>query len=139
VTYLWVRSTEQAIVRADQAQVLAALQQREAERKRELEEGLRELLQTFTLAANGNLTARAALSQQHVLWQVGAMLNSLLGRLQRAEQLETMVQRTTVEVGQLVEAIQAARAGRPPLWPRPSGTLVDPVIQAISGRRLNRS
>jgi hypothetical protein len=138
VTYLWVRSTEQAIARADQAQLLAALRQREAEQKRELEAGLQELLQAFTRAANGDPTARATLSQEHVLWQIGALLNSLLSRLQRAEQAENLAQRTSIEVGRLVEAIQAAKAGHPAPWPLPSGTLVDPVIQAIVGRGSTR-
>lgn len=135
VTYLWVRSTEHAIARADQAQLLAALRQREADRKRELEADIQELLRAFRLAANGTLTARATLSQDHDLWQLGALLNSLLSRLQRAEQAENMVQRTTVEAGRLAEAIQAAKSGRPPLWPAPSGTPLDQVIQEITGRR----
>ena len=137
VTYLWVRSTEHAIARADQAQMLAALMQREADQKRELEAGLQELIRVFTLAANGTLTARATLSQDHSLWQIGALLNSLLHRMQRAEQNENMLQRTNFEAARLVEAIQAAKAGRPPLWPAPSGTPLDQVLVEIAGRRPN--
>ena len=137
VTYLWVRSTERAIARADQAQLLAALRQRETEQKRELEAGLQELIRVFTQAANGTLTARATLSQDHDLWQIGSLLNSLLNRLQRADQAENLIQRTNVEAARLVEAIQAAKSGRPPLWPAPSGTLLDQVLLEITGRRPN--
>ncbi|HEY7355348.1 MAG TPA: hypothetical protein VH590_02745, partial [Ktedonobacterales bacterium] len=135
VTYLWVRSTEQAIARADQAQLLAALRQREAEQKRELEAGLQELIRAFTLAANGTMTARVTLSQDHTLWQIGSLLNSLLNRLQRAEQAEDMLQRTNNEAARLVESIRAAKAGRPPLWPTPGGTPLDQVLLEIAGRR----
>ena len=78
VSYLWVRSAVRASARADRAEEVAELRRREAERSRQLEAGIQHLLETHVRASNGDLTARATLSRDNVLWQVGASLNLLL-------------------------------------------------------------
>jgi hypothetical protein len=131
VAYLWVRSALSAAARADRAEEIADLRQREAERSRQLEAGIQQLLETQVRAANGDLTARAALNQDNVLWKVGVSLNLLLARLQQTGQADRELQRVRGEVLQLTEAVREAKAGRSPQWPWPSGTLLDPLIQEV--------
>jgi hypothetical protein len=96
VTYLWVRSAQLAIARADRAEEIAQLQsreaellRREAERSHQLEQGSEHLLQVLVRASNGDLTVRAALTQDNVLWRVGNAVNLLLSRLRRANLAES--------------------------------------------------
>jgi hypothetical protein len=135
IAYTWVRSTERALARAEQAELITALKQREVEQKRVLEAGIEHLLETHIQAANGNLQVRAELGQQHVLWRVGSSLNLLLARLQRAAQAEQLLQRTDEETARLVEAIHEAKAGRRPIWPTPSGTPLDRVLRELPGNQ----
>lgn len=95
VLYLWARSTELAIKRADRAEEIAAFERRgrerreqELERKRQLDEGIQQILQTHVAVANGDFSARAPLSQDHVLWQLARALNNLIARIQRLSEDE---------------------------------------------------
>jgi hypothetical protein len=131
IAYAWVRSTQRALARAERAELVTALKQRELEQKQTLETGIEHLLETQVRAANGDLQVRANLHQQHVLWCLGASLNTLLARLQRAVQAERLLQRTEEEVTRLVEAIHEAKTGRRPRWPAPSGTPLDGVLREL--------
>ena len=89
VLYLWARSTENALIRADRAEEIIAFERRERiqqdlelEQKRQLDAGIQEILQTHIAVANGDLSVRAPLHQDHALWQVAASLNNLIARLQ---------------------------------------------------------
>jgi len=135
VTYLFARGEERAIQRADRAEEIAALEARELDRTRQIEQGVEQILQTHVRAANGDYTARAALGQNNILWQVAVSLNNLLSRLQRSAQAEFELQRVTQEIGRLTSAIQNARAGRQPLWPAPSKTVLDPLIAELAPPR----
>jgi hypothetical protein len=135
VAFTWVRSTERALARADQAEVITALKEREIEQKHELEHEMDHLLETQVRAANGDLHVRATLKEQQTLWRLGASLNMLLARLQRAAQAEHLLQRTEAEAARLVEAIHQARTGGHPIWPRPSGTSLDQVLRELPGNR----
>jgi hypothetical protein len=116
VTYLWVRSAQRAIARADRAEEIAELKQREAERTHQLETGIQQLLQTQVRAANGDLTTRTNLSQENLLWKVGVSLNMLLTRLQKASReasrTEYENQQLRREVARLTEHIHETRAHR---------------------------
>jgi|GEM_PF-1386317 len=79
-------SVERALRRADRAEEMATLEHTLAEQKRQLDEGVQQILQTHVRAANGDYSARAPLSQDNVLWQIAYSLNNLLNRLQRAGQ-----------------------------------------------------
>jgi hypothetical protein len=90
VLYLWARSTENAIMRADRAEEIATFErhekeqrEKELEQKRRLDAGIQQILQTHVAVANGDFTARAPLSQDHVLWQVAKALNNLIAHIQR--------------------------------------------------------
>ena len=95
VTFLWVRSAQLAIARADRAEEIAQLQsreaellRREAERSHQLDQGTEHLLGVLVRAANGDLTVRAVLTQDNILWKVGNAVNLLLSRLRRAQLTE---------------------------------------------------
>jgi hypothetical protein len=138
VSYLWVRGTDEAIRRADRAEEIAQLEHSIADQKRQLDIGVQQILQTHIRAANGDFNARAPLGQENVLWQIAASLNNLLARLQRAGYAEHQLRRTEEELQRLAGAIDDAQAGRRPIWPAPSGTAADLIIERISrGARPN--
>jgi hypothetical protein len=95
---------------------IAELQRREAERTRQLEAGIQQLLQTQVRVANGDLTARTNLSQDNLRWQVGVSLNMSLMRLQKAGREASRVgyenQQLRWEVARLSEVLREERAGR---------------------------
>ena len=142
VTYLWVQGARQAIERAEHvAELERSLAERDrevAEQKVQLEQGIQQILQTQIQAANGNFEVRAPLARDNVLWQVAYSLNNLLSRLQRASQAEGELQRISMEVGRLAEAIRNARAWHRPLQIARSGTALDPLVQELSGNSLEQ-
>ncbi|HEU5348409.1 MAG TPA: hypothetical protein VFU63_07330, partial [Ktedonobacterales bacterium] len=130
--FVAARSVDQAIARADRAEDLAAIEHELAEQKQQLDEGIRRILETHVRVANGDFNARAPLNPDNVLFQIASSLNNLLNRLGRASQAEHVLQRTIVEAGRLRDSLLAARAGRQPLWPAPSGTPVDGLIEILT-------
>ncbi|WP_151758030.1 hypothetical protein [Dictyobacter vulcani] len=134
VTYLWVTNANQAIKRADRAEVVAELERREVERqqqeitlKQQLDQGIQLILQTHVEVSNGNFAARAPLTKENVLWRIGYSLNTLLARLQSSNQAEVELQRVQAETARLVETLRRARAGQPVKFNR-TGTYLDPLI-----------
>jgi hypothetical protein len=109
------------------------MEHRLLEQKRQLEYGIDQILQTHVRVANGDFGARAPLTQDNVLFQIGSSLNNLLNRLGRAAQSEYVMKRTVDEIHRLRDSLQAARSGRKPLWPAPSGTPVDMLLDVIAG------
>jgi hypothetical protein len=132
VAYLWVRGTDEAIRRADRAEEIASLEHVIADQKRQLDMGIQQILQTHVRAANGDFGARAPTNQENVLWQIASSLNNLLARLQRAGQAEHQLHRTEEELRRLASALDDAQSGRPPLWPAPSGTAADLIIDRLA-------
>lgn len=132
VAYSWARSVLVALRRADRAEEIAALEGRELERTRELEQGVRQLLATHVQLANGDFQARVQPIRNPLLWQIGGSLNMLIARFGRLAQVDFLLRRTEQEAHTLAESIRVARAGRAPLWPAPSGTPLDEVIGALT-------
>lgn len=132
VAYSWARSVLVALRRADRAEEIAALEWRELERTRELEQGVRELLATHVQLANGDFQARVQPIRNPLLWQIGSSLNMLVARFGRLAQVDFLLRRTEQEAHALAENIRVARDGRAPLWPAPSGTPLDEVIGALT-------
>jgi hypothetical protein len=117
VTYLWVRSATEAIVRADRAEEIAELehrelnrQEQEIEHKRQLDLGIQKILETHVEIAKGNFKARAPLAQDNILWRIAYSLNNLLARLQRYSQLESEHQRLKAEYERLLGMLRDAPA-----------------------------
>lgn len=109
VLYVFGRSVEHALARADRAEEIVAFEKREKERqeqgleqKRQLDAGIQQILQTHVAVANGDLDARAPLHQDHVLWQVAVALNNLISRHQRLshdeQELRRWVQQESLRV-----------------------------------------
>lgn len=132
VAFVWARSVLMALRRADRAEEIAALQQREADRTHELEQGVRELLAAHVQIANGNFQTRVPAIRNPLLWQIGSSLNNLMARFARLAQMEFLLRRTEQEAHRLAESIRVARAGGRPLWPAPTGAPLDEVITALT-------
>lgn len=135
VAYLWVLGTNIALARADRAEELAALEHELAEQRYELESGVQEILEALVHVANGKLAVRVPVSQEHLLWQIASAINNLLNRLQRASIKEHELYRAQEEIERLAAALEDVQAGRPALWPAPSGTPVDLLIECLTGAR----
>ncbi len=119
VTYLWVSSANKAILRADRAEEIAALEQREIERqqheievKQQLDLGIQQIMNTHVQVANGNFSARAPLSKDNVLWQIAYSLNNLLARLQGYNQMQAQQKRMQAEIYRLQNALQSASSAQ---------------------------
>jgi large-conductance mechanosensitive channel len=132
VLYLLVVSISRANQRADLAEQMAELERREAERARQLEDGVAQVLQTHVQLANGNFRARVPYLQNPQLWQIGTSLNNLINRLERFAQADAQMGRVQQVAHQLAQTLQAARNGYPFQWPAPSGTPIDEVIEILS-------
>ncbi|GCF09455.1 hypothetical protein [Dictyobacter arantiisoli] len=137
VSYIWVSSTTKAIARADRAEMVATLEHVLGDQKRELEEGIEHILQTHVAIANGNLNARAPLTQDNALWQIARALNTLLVRFQRAVQAERELQRVEQAVASCVYTTQKAEQEHQlPRLPF-TQTAIDPLIAALQGKTLS--
>lgn len=130
-----VRSVTRAIWRADRAEEIALLEHQVAEQKQQLESGVREILTTLVRNANGDRTVRVRLQPNNLLWQVSVAINTMLSRLQRAERAVFTLQRTEDEIHRLVLALDDADAGRRPIWPAPSGTPADALVERFQRQR----
>lgn len=132
-SWLWSRSVEQAIIRADRAEEVAVMEHQLAEQKHQLDRGIQSLLETHVRVANGDFSARAATSQDNVLWQIAVSLNNLLARLDKYATIEQRLQHTEQEIDRLVGAMENARAGHGAKWPAASGTRVDRLLIVLTG------
>jgi hypothetical protein len=133
--WLGARSVDTAIARADRAEEIAQLESVVADQKRALDQGVQELTRAFVQAANGDYNVRVNIPRQNPLWSLGAQMNTFVQRLQQAGQASFELDRTRQEAFRLAAALDDWRAGRMPLWPAPSGTLLDAIIQRLSGNR----
>ncbi|GHO63895.1 hypothetical protein KSC_027870 [Ktedonobacter sp. SOSP1-52] len=137
VSFLWVSGTNKAAKRADKAEMIAKLEHELADQKQELEQGIQQILDIHIEVANGNLNARAPLTQGNVLWQISRALNNLLVRFQRAAQAEQELQRVEYAVNKTVQSIQHADA----LHHNPriglTHTQIDPLIAALQGKTID--
>ena len=134
VAYLWVRSAEYALRRADRAAEFLALRRREDERQREIEDGVRQILATHILVANGNFAARVTRLNDPLIWRVGVSLNTLIIRLTRLSRVEAALGREDRLARQLADALTAYRNGAPLRLPARSGDglPIDAVLAALS-------
>jgi hypothetical protein len=87
VLYLWARSAEHTHAHAEPSEE-KEWQQQELEKKRQLDDGIQQILQTHVAVANGDLNARAPLLKDNELWQVTGALNNLIARYQNLSYAE---------------------------------------------------
>jgi len=133
IGFLWARNTVESIRRADRAEELAELERRELDRTHELEEGVRQLLAVHVHLANGDFNVRAPAIRNSLLWQIGSSLNNLIARLGRLAQADFVLRRTQEEANRVTEAIYMFNSGRQPIWPAPSNTPLDRVVDVLRG------
>ena len=131
VASLWVRSMEQAILRADRAEELAALQRRERERTVALEEGVRYVHQTLDQWTRGDLRWRVPVMPVEVLEQVRVDLNLFIGQFEVARHGDFLWHRVQEETQHLIRAIERWVSGSPVAWPAPSGMPLDQVVDLL--------
>lgn len=110
IAYFWVRSALRSAKRADRAEEVVELRQREAdlqrrdvERTHQLDLGSRHLLEVLVRAANGDSSVRANLPAENELWRVGGAINLLLSRLRRSSQGEAEMRRLRAENARLTQ------------------------------------
>jgi hypothetical protein len=140
---------------------IIALERSNAEQKYQLEAGIQLILQTHVQTANGNFSARAPLTEDHVLWQIAYSLNNLLARLQRLSQADIELHQTKLnaarvvgslqaqanyvqselglihtETERLVEALRDAKQKDRPILAPPSRTLLKPLYNELGGNYL---
>ncbi|HEX4204413.1 MAG TPA: hypothetical protein VHZ51_09495 [Ktedonobacteraceae bacterium] len=136
VAYVWAYSTSKAIARADRAEMVATLEHALVDQKRDLEDGIEQILETHVAIANGNLNARAPMTQESMLWQLARALNTLLIRFQRATLAERELQGVEQAVANSVNAIQEAEAQNHRARLPFTHTAIDPLIAALQGKNL---
>ncbi|HLJ36604.1 MAG TPA: hypothetical protein VKU38_23305 [Ktedonobacteraceae bacterium] len=138
VSYLLVRNLETALQRADRAELIAALEQRERqwqeqelEQKQELEAGIQSILNTHVRIANGDIEARTPLPQDHILWQVGMALNNLLARFQHTANAEQTLRQTAYESAQLRLSLRRWYSGQRWYAFTPTNTPIAPLVNDV--------
>ncbi len=131
LSFIQVRSTDQAIARADRAETIAVLQQSIEEQNQRLQGAIQEILKALVAAANGRFATRVSLSQDNILWQIAYKLNTLFERLQSAKNTQATMQQTEIDARRLIEAIRSAQAGQYTPWPTPTGGPLDPLLQEV--------
>jgi hypothetical protein len=138
LAWLHAWSVERALVRASQAEELAAARARLsqqafliAQQKQRLEEGITSILEIHRQVAVGNLAARVPVHEDHELWQVGHALNLLLMRIQQQTQGYRSLQATNQEVEQLIYALDATPTGTHAALPPFRTPLVQRLLIAL--------
>jgi hypothetical protein len=131
VAFLWVRSALKALQRADRAELIAELERREVEQKKQLEQEIEQILQVHVRVANGDLNARAPTYQDHALWQIGLALNNLLARFKNAARAEYSLQHITQDIAQLRIAVRSWQSGQQLQWLPSREVALNPLIDDI--------
>lgn len=139
VAFILSSTMETALRRAGRAEMIARLEHEMAEQKRDLEEGIQQILQAHVEVSNGNLRARAPLSQNNILWQIASALNNLLIRYHRAVRGEQELRRVERAVIYYVNCIQQAeRSQQAPVLPL-GQTAIDPLIVALQNKTVGQA
>ncbi len=139
IVYIIMRNLLTALHRAERAEEIVALQSEISAHERarlqaqeQLEEGFRQIAEAHARIANGDYSARVALSEGHVLGSVAMSLNNLIQRLQRwrndASELAQTRQAAESIAKQLHQIIQARQPRSLPA----TNTLLDPIILEIN-------
>ncbi len=128
---LEVRSTNEAIRRADRAEEIARLQQSIAQEKQQLEQSIRHIQQAIVQAANGRIVAEPAVNPDDALWQIAASLQLLFGRVLKVRELEQEKRFMTIDIARLTEAVHQTRTRQSTVWPLPNGSELDPLIREL--------
>jgi hypothetical protein len=139
IAYLWVRGTDRAIRRADRAEEVAVLEARELERTRILEEGVGYVRQTIARWARGDLKARVPVMPVPALTTMCEDLNGFIIAFSYLSNADYHLRRLQGEVSKLTVALDQWAQGRAAVWPTPSGTALDRVLELLAQMRRRAS
>lgn len=137
VAYIWVRNMTRALARADQAEIIAALErsratleQTTASQARVLSVSIEEIRLTLRSVGNGDFHARVHLSQDDVLHPLAESFNQVLQRLQGLLAESDELSRSKIQTGRVISILHEARVtGHPPHLPEQGlGTTIDLLI-----------
>jgi hypothetical protein len=126
--FFQVRSTDQAVTRADRAEELANLEHQIAQEKQQLEADIQKLSEALSYAANGRSIVQTNIETGKTLWPLALQVTTLLTRLKNSRQSDTALRQAETDVAMLAEVIRAMRLGRRAVWPTPNGGIVDGLI-----------
>jgi len=136
VIYPVMRSVLRAIALGDRAKEIAKVQHDQAEReariaseKKLLDQGIAQMVESLTQAANGNLQFRASLPDAPSLRPIAGSLNTLLARIRRSSQSDYELQSTREAGARLVASIRRSRQEQQPFQLQRSG---NPIIDEIA-------
>jgi hypothetical protein len=135
VASLWVRGSDRAIRRADRAEELALLEARELERAQILEEGVSYVRQTIARWAQGDLSARVPRMPVPALRTMSEELNGFIIAFANRANADAHLRRLQGEVSKLTVALERWAHGRAAVWPAPSGTALDRVLELLAPLR----
>jgi hypothetical protein len=135
ISFIVITSLQESLERADKAEEVTKLQQvmaeqtrRELQTKRQLEEGVQEIISALTLFSNGNNRARIRLETGHPLWPIAGNVNNMISRFVRMREQEWPMEETLRAIQTYLMTIRSARvSGTPTHFPR-TGTAVDILI-----------
>lgn len=133
LAFLWVRSANEAIARADRAEQIALLEhdiaesrQQIAEQKERLEASIQEITQALVSANTGRSFTRIA-TVGNPLWNIVGPINNMLSRMERMRQTEVEYQQLMKELESLLIAIRRARETQ---------QFIQPAVDGSSARLL---
>ncbi len=136
IAFLWVRSTIRALVRADQAEEIVALQQTIAQQKQQLEDGVEQIVQMHVQIANGNFNPHIQLPRENALWRIASSLNTVMARLQRLSKTENELRKLHDEIAHLTVLVRQAKSRGSTIQASRSGTGLDPLLQELHEKRV---
>lgn len=138
VLYLWVRTAQRAILRADRAEVDGAAQHALLEQskvfvreKRLLDENIGRMMNVL-VHSGSDPSARIVFSQADPLWQCMHMLNMLLGRVQQTRAMNNTLQVSQENIDELVMELQRRRAQHERAQLPCRNPLLDPLVREIN-------
>lgn len=124
IAFVWVRSANQAIARADRAEQIAILEHDIAESRQQLAEQKERLEAAIQVIADGLSTVARSDSYQriptqgNVLWQIVGPINNMIARIQRLRYTEAEHQQYIKELEMLLAALRMAQeTHQPPRLP----------------------
>lgn len=138
LTWLSMRSIQWAYQAVDRAAELEAAYRTVAEQKRQLEEDIQLLQDTYARVVKGDYGVRAHL-EGHILWPLAQSFNTLLDRLGRTLIQGQRLARLESDIRYLTESLERGQRGLPWAWPVPAGTPLDELVHVLQTASVDPS
>lgn len=146
VAYIWVRSANRAILRAERAEMVATLEHMMVEEResfalanRQLEESIQHLVRSHAESMSGQMIAKLPYPQEaRVLWPLISVINSLWMRLQRSHSTEFELQQLKQAIAAYTEALHQATFNNQQVPVYHTRTELDALIHAVGNLQRSR-